>query len=80
MPAALHPNSPDPPSLSTGPPANSSAPPSSPTSSDRPVPVDNIDAITSSYVIIVLGGHYPPEHRYASTIGSEDTNELDQLW
>jgi hypothetical protein len=54
--------------------------PSSSPSADRPSLVDNVDAITSSYVIIVLGGHYPPEHRYASTIGSEDANELDQLW
>jgi hypothetical protein len=46
----------------------------------RPTPADEIDAITSSYVIIVLGGHYPPEHRYATATGSDDSNELDQLW
>ncbi|KIM26402.1 hypothetical protein M408DRAFT_16925 [Serendipita vermifera MAFF 305830] len=49
-----------------------------------PVPTssstDEVDAITSSYVIIVLGGHYPPEHRYASATGSDDSNELDMLW
>jgi hypothetical protein len=46
----------------------------------RPTPADEVDAISSSYVIIVLGGHYPPEHRYASATGSDDSNELDQLW
>lgn len=46
----------------------------------QPMPADEIDAITSSYVIIVLGGHYPPEHRYASATGSDDSNDLDQLW
>lgn len=44
------------------------------------MPADEVDAITSSYVIIVLGGHYPPEHRYASATGSDDSNELDLLW
>lgn len=47
---------------------------------DRSSGIDNVEAITSSYVIIVLGGHYPPGHRFASEIGSEDANELDQLW
>jgi hypothetical protein len=62
---------------------SASGPDSAAAGVDNPVrstPADEVDAITSSYVIIVLGGHYPPEHRYASATGSDDSNELDQLW
>jgi hypothetical protein len=50
------------------------------TPSARASILDEVDAISSSYVIIVLGGHYPPEHRYAMASGSENAGDLDQLW
>ncbi|CAG7853547.1 SubName: Full=Uncharacterized protein {ECO:0000313/EMBL:CCA73310.1} [Serendipita indica DSM 11827] len=41
---------------------------------------DDVDTITSSYVIIVLGGHYPPGHRYVSATNSDESGEFDLLW
>lgn len=73
------PSPPSPETTSGTGPSESGTPSTSSPAPQTPLP-DEVDAITSSYVIIVLGGHYPPEHRYASATGSDDSNELDMLW